>query len=58
MCLLQTSSKKAKYEIILIDNYIDETTLTHLSKKAEIVKVLLLTKTISKQLTLDVKKSQ
>jgi len=49
--------KKAKYEIILIDNYIDETTLTHLSKKAEIVKVLLLTKTISKQLTLDVKKA-
>ena len=49
--------KKAKTEIILIDNYIDETTLTHLSKKAENVKVLLLTKTISKQLTLDVKKA-
>jgi ORF6N domain len=49
--------KKAKNEVILIDNYIDESTITHLSKKAEKAKVLLLTKTISKQLTLDVKKA-
>jgi len=42
---------------VLIDNYIDESTLTHLSKKTKAVKVLLLTKTISKQLTLDVKKA-
>lgn len=49
--------RSAKENIILIDNYIDETTLTHLSKKAKTVKVLLLTKTISKQLTLDVKKA-
>jgi hypothetical protein len=49
--------RSAKNEIILIDNYIDETTITHLSKKAEKAKVLLLTKTISKQLTLDVKKA-
>jgi hypothetical protein len=49
--------RTAKNEIILIDNYIDENTITHLSKKAEKVKVLLLTKTISKQLALDVKKA-
>lgn len=49
--------RSAKKSIILIDNYIDESTLTHLSKKTKAVKVLLLTKTISKQLTLDVKKA-
>jgi hypothetical protein len=49
--------KKAKKEIILIDNYIDESTLTHLSKKDNPVKVILYTKTISQQLTLDVKKA-
>lgn len=49
--------KKAKDEIILIDNYIDESTLTHLCKKAKNVKVLLLTKSINKQLVLDVKKA-
>src|SRR5690606_3419017 len=49
--------RSAKKSIVLIDNYIDESTLTHLSKKNKAVKVLLLTKTISKQLTLDVKKA-
>ncbi len=49
--------KKAKKEIILIDNYIDESTITHLSKKDKKVKVILYTKTISKQLTLDIKKA-
>lgn len=49
--------KKAKIEILLIDNYIDENTLTHLSKKSKTVKVILYTKTISKQLTLDLKKA-
>ncbi len=49
--------RSAKREIILIDNYIDENTLTHLSKKAEKVNVLLLTKTISRQLALDVDKA-
>ena len=49
--------RSAKNEIILIDNYIDESTITHLSKKTEKAKVLLLTKTISKQQTLDVKKA-
>jgi len=49
--------RSAKISIVLIDNYIDETTLTHLSKKAKTVKVLLLTKTMSNKLTLDVKKA-
>jgi len=49
--------RSAKKSIILIDNYIDESTLTHLSKKTKTVKVLLLTKTISKELTLDIKKA-
>ncbi|MDD2285163.1 MAG: RhuM family protein [Paludibacter sp.] len=48
--------RSAQQSIVLIDNYIDETTLTHLSKKENDVKVLLLTKTISKQLILDVQK--
>ena len=49
--------KKAKKEIILIDNYIDESTLTHLSKKEKQVKVILYTKSINQQLNLDVKKA-
>ncbi|MGI6369793.1 MAG: virulence RhuM family protein [Ignavibacteria bacterium] len=48
--------RSAKNKIVLIDNYIDETTLTHLAKKNKNVKVLLLTKKISKQLQLDVQK--
>lgn len=43
--------RSARKNIVLIDNYIDENTLTHLSKKAKEVKVLLLTKTISRQLS-------
>src|SRR5690554_1200843 len=49
--------RSAKKNITLIDNYINESTLTHLSKKTKAIKVLLLTKTISKQLALDVKKA-
>ena len=49
--------RSAKKSIVLIDNYIDESTLTHLSKKTKAVKVVLLTKTMSNQLTLDVKKA-
>jgi len=49
--------RSAKKSIVLIDNYIDESTLTHLSKKTKAVKVLILTKTMSNQLTLDVKKA-
>ncbi|MDT8412717.1 MAG: ORF6N domain-containing protein [Vicingaceae bacterium] len=49
--------RSAKKSIILIDNYMNESTLTHLSKKKKNVNVLLLSKTISKQLTLDVQKA-
>jgi hypothetical protein len=49
--------RSAKQSIVLIDNYIDESTLTHLSKKQKAVNVLLLTKTISKQLSLDIQKA-
>lgn len=49
--------RSSKKSIVLIDNYIDENTLTHLAKKRKGVKVLLLTKIISKQLTLDIKKA-
>jgi hypothetical protein len=49
--------RSAKQNIVLIDNYIDETTLTHLAKKKKSVNVQLLTKTISKQLQLDTQKA-
>ena len=49
--------RSAKKNIILIDNYINESALTHLSKKKKTVSVTLLTKNISNQLTLDVKKA-
>jgi predicted transcriptional regulator len=49
--------RSAKKNIILIDNYIDENTLTHLTKKGKEVKVLLLTKNISKSLSQDVQKA-
>jgi hypothetical protein len=48
--------RSAKSSIVLIDNYIDESTITHLTKKKKNVKALLLTKTISKQLALDIEK--
>lgn len=46
----------AKKSIVLIDNYIDESVLVHLSKKDKNVTVTLLTKKLSKQLLLDVEK--
>lgn len=49
--------RSAKQNIVLIDNYPNETTLTHLAKKKKGVAVLLLTKTISQKLTLDVQKA-
>jgi len=49
--------RSAKKSIVLIDNYVDDTTLTHLSKKQKEVNVWLLTKNISKQLTLDIHKA-
>jgi hypothetical protein len=50
--------RAAKTHIILIDNYIDESTLTHLAKKKKGVKALLLSKNSSKNLILDIKKAQ
>ena len=49
--------RSAKQNIILIDNYIDESTLVHLAKKKKDVKILLLTKNISKNLNLDIQKA-
>jgi len=49
--------RKAKKEIILIDNYLDESTITHLAKKSDKVKVVLYTKSLNKQLILDIKKA-
>ena len=48
--------RKAKTHIILIDNYIDETTLIHLSKKNPKVQALTLTHPINKELELDIQK--
>jgi hypothetical protein len=48
--------RSAKKSIIIIDNYIDDTVLTHLTKRPANVKVTILTKVISNQLALDVKK--
>ncbi|MCK9254889.1 MAG: DNA-binding protein [Bacteroidales bacterium] len=49
--------RSAKKSIVLIDNYIDENTLTHLAKKNKNVNVLLLSKNTSKQLKLDIEKA-
>lgn len=49
--------KRAKLEIILIDNYIDENTLLHLAKKEKDVRVVLYTKTINNSFLLDVRKA-
>lgn len=48
--------RKATTNIILIDNYIDETTLIHLAKKNQKVKALILTHPINKELELDIQK--
>ena len=49
--------KTAEKNIILIDNYINETTLLHLSKKKPNVNVLLLSKKDSRQIQLDIEKA-
>jgi len=49
--------RSAKKSIVLIDNYVDETTLTHLAKKKKEVRVYLLSKNIHKQLALDIQKA-
>lgn len=48
--------KKAKTDILLIDNYIDETVLILLAKRTKNVKATIFTKTISKHLQLDLNK--
>lgn len=49
--------RSAKKSIILIDNYIDESTLLHLTKKDKHIAVSLLSKSKSSQLDLDLKKA-
>ncbi|MCF7982455.1 MAG: ORF6N domain-containing protein [Pseudomonadales bacterium] len=48
--------RKAKSNLALIDNYVDDSVLTLLSKRKKDVKVTIYTKIISKQLALDLKK--
>jgi len=48
--------KSAKKSIVIIDNYIDESVLTMLSKRDENVSATIHTKNISKQLLLDLEK--
>jgi len=49
--------RSAKQSIVLIDNYIDENTLTHLAKKKNGVKASILTKNIDNQLSLDIQRA-
>lgn len=49
--------RSAKKSIVLIDNYVDENTLLHLTKKKKDIQVMIFTKNISKRLLLDVKKA-
>ena len=48
--------RSAKESIIIIDNYIDDTVLTHLIKRGKGVKAAILTRDVGKQLALDIKK--
>ncbi|HOZ61437.1 MAG TPA: ORF6N domain-containing protein [Smithellaceae bacterium] len=48
--------RSARKSIILVDSYIDDTVLTMFAKTGRKVKITMLTKAISKQLALDVKK--
>jgi len=48
--------KTAKKSIVLIDNYIDESVLTLLTKRRNDVSATIFTKSISKQLELDIRK--
>lgn len=48
--------RTAKKSIILIDNYVDDTVLTHFTKRKKRVMFTIFTQKISKQLELDVKK--
>ncbi|MDK2939905.1 MAG: hypothetical protein PWQ51_2070 [Methanolobus sp.] len=48
--------RTAQSSITIIDNYVDDTVLTHLTKRNDGVAVTIFTKTMSKQLALDLKK--
>lgn len=48
--------KKAQKSIILIDNYIDESVFTILSKRKDGVEAIIYTKTVDKKLSLDISK--
>ena len=48
--------RKANKTLILIDNYIDDSVLTHFSKRSDDVRFTIYTKNISKQLKLDIEK--
>lgn len=48
--------RRAKHEIILIDNYIDESVLTMLNKRNDCVKATIYTANLSKDLKLDLQK--
>jgi hypothetical protein len=49
--------KQAKKSIVLIDNYIDEKTLLHLASKTnKDIRISIITKSISKELKLDIEK--
>lgn len=49
--------RSAQKSIVLIDNYMDESTFVHLSKKKKGVQVSLLCKNVNKQLKLDIQKA-
>jgi hypothetical protein len=48
--------RSAKESLILIDNYVDDTVLTHFTKRSDNVDFYIFTKHISKQLQLDIEK--
>jgi hypothetical protein len=48
--------RSAENSITIIDNYVDDTVLAHLTKRKKTVKATILTRTISKQLKLDAEK--
>jgi hypothetical protein len=48
--------KEAKRSIVLVDNYVDETVLSMLSKRKKQVKATIYTANLSKELSLDLKK--
>ena len=54
--LMSRIIRSATKEIILIDNYIDETVLAHLSKRSENIEAIIYTKAISRVLQLDLER--